>query len=145
MTLTSVSDLNKVALSLSCQDGCQFDFERRYYLAGPMSGYPEYNYPEFEAACKLLRRNKIEIKSPHEIVYPESRVLGDLPYSEYIDGGMKLLAQCNGLILLPGWAQSTGSMLELSEAATWGLPVYFLHIPRKFDVVLVCMNRKPPA
>lgn len=145
MTLTSVSDLTKVQLTLSCQDGWPFDFSRTYYLAGPMSGYPEYNYPEFEAACKLLRQNGVQVGSPHEIDYPESKVLGDLPYKEYIEGGMKLLAECNGMILLPGWSQSTGAMLELSEAATRGIPVYFLHVPRKFDVVLVCMNRRPPA
>lgn len=144
--MSNLSDIDRperVEISIVDNPDFRFNYNLEYYLAGPMSGYPQYNYGEFEAACRMLRANKITVHSPHEIVYPASKVLGDRPYQEYIDGGMKLLRRCSGIILLPGWPQSTGALLELSEATQMNFPVYFLHDPYEIynDVQLVSMNR----
>jgi len=44
-----------------------FDYQIWYYLAGPMSGLPEYNYPAFEKASIALEEQGIKVKSPHTI------------------------------------------------------------------------------
>ena len=141
--LAEIDNPEKVEISVVDHKDFRFNQDLDYYLAGPMSGYPQYNYGEFEAACRLLRANKITVHSPHEIVYPASRVLGDRPYQEYIDGGLNLLRRCNGIILLPGWPQSTGALMELAEATKANFPAYFLHDPYELynDVQLVSMNR----
>lgn len=136
-------------IGVHMDDSQQIDWNLTYYLAGPMSGYPRYNYDEFDLACKVLRRAQLNIRSPHEIEYPASQVLGDLPYQVYIDGGLALLDECEGIVLLPGWPQSTGARLELDRALARDLPVlYALPVDsykegRTFQ--LVSMNRRPTA
>lgn len=45
----------------------EFDYELTYYLAGPMTGLPEYNYPAFGAAVKTLSEEGILVLSPHHV------------------------------------------------------------------------------
>jgi nucleoside 2-deoxyribosyltransferase len=127
----------------------KFDRDRTFYLAGPMSGYPEYNFDEFERWAEILRRGGLKIASPHEIDHgetPETR--GSLPYQNYIDAGMKLLESCGGIILIAGWPQSSGACAELSRAIDRGMPSYYAceynEQPNNITL-LISMNRRPPA
>lgn len=43
------------------------------YVAGPMSGIPQYNFPLFEAAATALREDGWVIVSPHECDSEETR------------------------------------------------------------------------
>lgn len=94
-----------------------------YYLSGPMSGIPEYNFPAFTKACADLRAKGLTILSPHE--KPGE---GDphKPYEQYLREDIELLAKCQALILLPGWPRSTGARMELEIALSLKLPIYFL-------------------
>ena len=40
---------------------------KRVYVAGPMRGYVDYNYPAFDSACEVLREAGYDVVSPHEI------------------------------------------------------------------------------
>lgn len=99
---------------------------KTYYLAGPMSGIDEYNFPAFERACELLRDGRgLRIRSPHEIDYgttPETR--GSLPDSVYLRGGLRLLMECDGIIMLPYWENSNGAQLEYRVARALDMPVF---------------------
>lgn len=107
-----------------------------YYLAGPMTGLPEYNYPAFTAACEYLRKWwKLEILSPHEVPWPEGCLsvddaqnkMGIEPLWEYMMGATReLLERASGVILLPGWYTSRGALAELSIVREAQLPTYFL-------------------
>lgn len=127
----------------------RFDFGLTYYLAGPMSGYPEYNFPTFVWFAEALRMSGIKIAAPHEIDHgetPETR--GSLSYRTYMDAGLAMLETCQGIILLPGWPQSSGACAELSRSIDFGMPVYFAHHPEEWyqsNIQLVCMNRRPPS
>ena len=92
-------------------------------MAGPMSGYPEHNFPAFEDACASLRK-KMYILSPHEVEHgerPEDR--GKLSYEEYLREDFKLLTECQGIILLPGWTKSKGAMAEFHYAVAAGMEI----------------------
>jgi hypothetical protein len=127
----------------------RFNRDLTFYLAGPMSGYPGYNFDEFDRWAEILRRGGLKIASPHEIDHgetPETR--GSLPYQTYIDAGMKLLESCGGIILIAGWPQSSGACAELSRAIDLGMPSYFAceyHEHPDNITLLVSMNRRPPA
>lgn len=89
----------------------------KYYLAGPMTGLPEYNFPMFEKVAEYLRNGGLEIVSPHEIDHGETlETRGRGLYATYIRAGLKLLLDCDGIIMLPGWKDSGGARLELYVA-----------------------------
>lgn len=54
-------------MNIILKPGHEFDYGLWYYLAGPMTGLPEYNYPAFEKAVSALEEAGIPVKSPHTI------------------------------------------------------------------------------
>lgn len=105
----------------------------KMYLAGPMSGIPEYNFPKFDKAIDQLVDVKLEVVSPHSIDHgetPENR--GKLPYETYIRAGLKLLLECDGIIMMDGWELSKGCMTELYVASACGMRIYFYNVDRDY-------------
>lgn len=99
----------------------------KYYLAGPMSGLPECNFPAFERAARELRLWGFEIASPHDIDHGETpETQGQLSYSIYMKAGIKLLMECDGIIMIDGWTHSRGAMAEFNIAVACGMePMYY--------------------
>lgn len=94
----------------------------KWYVAGPMSGILEHNYPAFIHACHVLRSRGLIVFSPHE-TFPNPS--GAIPWQECLRHDVKTLAQCDGIILLPGWSSSRGARLELHLATQLSMPVAF--------------------
>lgn len=90
------------------------------YIAGPMSGLPEFNYPAFALAASLWRANGYEVLNPAE------NFMGDTSreYREYIRADLDMLLKADAIALLPGWQQSRGARYELHTAQLLNLPVY---------------------
>lgn len=103
-----------------------FDFGRTYYIAGPMSGYPEFNYPAFGNAKAELEAEAIKVVSPHTIPWPDQPIEGEELWQVMMREALQLLLGCNGMILLKGWAGSKGALLEHQIAASLKMPLYFL-------------------
>lgn len=98
----------------------------KYYLAGRMTGLPDFNYPEFERVAKELRNRGLEIVSPHELHVGESKATRGLqPYQQYLVAGIVALTRCDAIILMEGWAQSTGARKELDVALTLNLKIFY--------------------
>ena len=94
------------------------------YLAGPMSGIPEHNYPAFRAAAKALRDKGYRILSPHEET-PCPDHDHPMPYAYYIRRDLlALLTRCDSIALLPGWENSSGAQLEYAVAEKCGYLMY---------------------
>lgn len=97
----------------------------RYYLGGPMTGLPDFNFPYFEYVANLLREMGYEIASAHEVVHPEPPgTRGTLPHGQYVRGDLKVLLDCDAVIFLPGWEGSKGCGIELKVARALDMPVY---------------------
>ena len=90
----------------------------RIYLSGPMTGLPELNFPAFNAAARLLRREGFEVVNPAEI-NPDAA----LDWHSCMRADIKALCDCDLLALLPGWEASSGAHLELHVAHRLGLHV----------------------
>lgn len=90
------------------------------YLAGPMTGLPEFNYPAFAEAAARMRENGWTVLSPHE------NFNGDKTkeYREYIRADLAMLMQSTAIALLPGWEKSRGARFELHVAQMMGCSVY---------------------
>lgn len=97
----------------------------RFYLAGPMSGYPQFNFPAFIAAAADLRGRGYDIVSPAELDAEDgvdkqamSSADGDaskltMTWGDLLARDVKIVSdQVQGVIFLPGWEKSRGARLE---------------------------------
>ncbi len=97
----------------------------KLYVAGPMNGYEDFNHPLFNRVEQLLLEAGWAIINPASF---EPEVDQALPrpvrLSIFLREDIELLATCDGIVLLPGWADSTGSNCELFVAQMLGLTSY---------------------
>ncbi|WP_063042293.1 MULTISPECIES: DUF4406 domain-containing protein [Nocardia] len=92
----------------------------KVYLAGPMSGYPEWNFPAFHAAAAELRDLGLNVVNPAELDDP-GHVPGSEDWSWYLRRDLKKLLDCDSIVLLPGWDESRGAKLEYRVAYELGM------------------------
>lgn len=92
---------------------------RMLYVAGPMTGYPECNYPAFMDASWKLRDAGFRVWNPAD------RVDGHIArhYVDLLRDDLKGLLECDGLAVLPGWEFSTGASNEVRVAGVLRMPV----------------------
>ncbi len=109
----------------------------KYYIAGPMSGKPQFNYPAFDAAAEKLRDAGIEVVSPAEMDSKEVRAIAmaskhgnlsefnsDSTWGDFLCRDVKIVAdEVDGVVVLPGWLNSRGARLEAFIALTVQKPV----------------------
>ena len=88
------------------------------YIAGPMTGLPEYNRPAFFDADGRLRDAGYLTLNParHE---PDD----DLDWTDYVRAGLSDVLRVDGIAVLPGWECSRGARLEVDVAHALRLPV----------------------
>lgn len=92
----------------------------KIYLAGPMSGIPQSNFPLFDTVAAVLRGRGWDVISPAELDDPDVRakVLVDKStgktWGEFLARDVKLIADegVEGIIFLPEWYTSRGARLE---------------------------------
>lgn len=108
-----------------------------FYLAGPMTGYPQFNYPAFDAAAADLRDQGYKIVSPAELDDPDTRKWAESSpdgvhrdvvdnggeaygkeYGSFLGRDVQIVADqnCVGVICLDGWEKSRGAQLETHVA-----------------------------
>lgn len=87
---------------------------KRIYIAGPMSGQPDFNYPAFHAAAAKLRALGFEVENPAE--NPEQP-----SWEHYMRLGVRQLASCDAVALLPGWERSRGASEEARISRVLGI------------------------
>ncbi len=115
-----------------------------FYLAGPMSGYPQFNIPLFDRVSRILRLGNPAwaIISPAELdsdavrtaalaskdgILIDNKIAGET-WGDILARDVRIVAnECDGIIFLPGWVKSRGARLE----ATVGL------LQRNFQFMLV--------
>jgi hypothetical protein len=101
--------------------------DKPYYLGGPMTGRPQFNFPAFDAAAADLREQGYKIVSPAELDADETREAAlasadgspgegssnGETWGDFLARDVKLIAdKCGGMIVLPEWNQSKGARLE---------------------------------
>ena len=88
----------------------------KIYIAGPMSGLPEWNYPAFHAADVKLSA------MGHETLNPANNPAEDC-WEGYMRAAIKQVILAEGIAYLPGSGASRGARLELHIAGELGLDV----------------------
>lgn len=99
----------------------------KVYLAGPMSGYEEYNFPAFKLATDTLRDDGHEVVSPAELDgEPVPGIVpGDKQWADLLARDVQVVASpdIEAVVVLPGWEDSQGAALEVHVARSLGKPI----------------------
>lgn len=90
----------------------------RVYIAGPMTGLPDYNYPAFNQMAVALRAVGHEVLNPAENPVPPCGT-----WQGYMRMALAQLVQCQCVALLPGWTESRGALLERKLAQILAMDV----------------------
>lgn len=115
----------------------------KLYLAGPMRGYAEFNFPAFHAAAAKLRAAGHEVFSPaekdierHGTDISKGNVNGDEAVAAKTHGFnlrealhddlVYICLHADGIAMLPGWEASKGANAEKATAEALGLTVVLL-------------------
>lgn len=93
------------------------------YLAGPMSGYKDFNFPAFHAAADEWRQAGWDVLNPAETFGGDT----SRTYADYMREDLALLLKADAIAFLPGWRQSKGAMFEHGVAMMLGLEMYDAH------------------
>lgn len=83
----------------------------RIYVAGPMTGYPDMNFPAFNKAASLLQSFGFQIFNP-----ADQGIIDGWAREDYLKYDLPYLFQCDGVATLPGWQESWGACLEVYNA-----------------------------
>lgn len=86
------------------------------YIAGPMTGLPDFNFPAFHEAAARLRARGDTVLNPAENPDPPCK-----SWVGYMRMAIAQLVQCDAVFLLPGWRDSRGARLEVEIARQLGL------------------------
>lgn len=110
------------------------DPKEYWYIAGPMSNYPQFNIPMFAAVAWYLRQQGEHVISPpemddeiiqHACLESVHGRLDDLPAGSWGNCLARDVAyvadpRCIGIVLLPGWEYSGGARVEVMTALARG-------------------------
>lgn len=115
----------------------------KIYVAGPMRGIPEFNFPAFHAATSRLRAEGHTVFSPAErdilvtgVDISKGNATGNNALAEQLHGfnlreALKddlefICLHADAVALLPGWENSKGANAERATALALGLEVFHL-------------------
>ena len=100
---------------------------RLIYLAGPITGVANDNREEFERASKLLRNLGNAVLNPHELC---EEILKEGNPEEVWMHCLKIclreMRKCDMVVMLSGFKNSTGSMVEFTCALMQGMDVVMM-------------------
>ena len=112
----------------------------RCYIAGPMRGIPQYNYPAFMAAASVLKHLGHEVFNPADMDSIDEEDWESIPVEKHetvsnaalarrfarrdLSAILSLRAEDGDfLCVLPGWEKSTGAQAEVKVAKWIYLPI----------------------
>ena len=99
----------------------------RIYIAGPMRGYPNFNYPKFNDYAESHRADldgvhHVEIGAGYGT--PEQINADPALLAEVMAAEIHALETCDAIYLLDGWHKSEGALKELATAISYRLKIY---------------------
>jgi len=97
------------------------------YIAGPMTGLPEYNRPAFNAAAAQIREMWRCTELPTIVINPTRNYGGDqtLTHVQYMRYSIHQLLIVDAVYMLNNWQFSEGACCEHTIAKSLGLDIYY--------------------
>lgn len=92
------------------------------YIAGPMTGMPEFNFPAFDAAAAEWRKAGWNVVNPAEL--DRDLDCSDWTHEEFMARDIPYVILAHAVALLPGWQDSKGAVFEHYTARYYGKRLY---------------------
>jgi len=92
----------------------------RVYVAGPMTGIVDFNFPAFNQAAEMLRSKGYIVENP-----ADHGLVEGAEWADYLAYDLTRIGLCGSIYLLPGWEQSKGAQLEVMIAQRLGMGVIY--------------------
>lgn len=104
---------------------------RTVYLAGPMTGLPEYNFPAFDHAAEILAEQGYTVFNPAQMdrdvgFDPSSAQVSSAFLRDALRRDLAAICDADAIAMLPGWEKSGGARIEWLLAAHLGLEIIYL-------------------
>jgi hypothetical protein len=111
---------------------------KRVFIAGPMRGYPDFNFPAFKNAREALRERGIDVFCPAERDEAngydftgtngtdEELQAAGFNMDQALADGVHQVLNSDCVVVLPGWQRSAGARTEMAVALKYGKTVYTL-------------------
>lgn len=119
---------------------------KKFYVAGPMRGYPLFNFPKFDEVCKRIRDAGHVAIGPQELdrlcgidehTLTDNDITDKMIRSFFHRDLTIILTDADAIAMIDGWEKSSGALAELALARTLRLPVYDEYLnPIKVDIQL---------
>lgn len=90
------------------------------YISGPMTGYPNYNYPAFFDAEERLRDSGFDVVNPAR--HEDADLPEDPQWPDFMRVAMRALSRVDMVAVLPRADASRGANCEVAWALDLGLP-----------------------
>jgi hypothetical protein len=105
--------------------------KKSIYIAGPMTGLPEFNYPAFFMAEHILARDWL-VNNPARMDGIDTTGMKGL-HSEVPEFCLKqamkrnchAICESDAIYMLKGWEKSRGAMVEIQLAIYLGLEIHY--------------------
>ena len=103
--------------------------KNRVYIAGPMRGYKDYNFPAFYKAEEALYHMGAEPINPARLdensgFDPTKDKVTRKMKEQFIRRDVEAVMACDSLVALKGWRKSQGATVEVQLAQWRGIPCY---------------------
>ena len=97
------------------------------YIAGPMQGVRNFNYPHFDEVASALRLGGWRVENPVEIgnrFGTAKQIAADRDLlAKVIEAELDAVSKCDAIYLLKGWHNSPGAKAELAVAIKNGAQI----------------------
>lgn len=88
----------------------------KVYIAGPMTGLPQFNRPAFHQAA-------LNLSFEHHVPLNPAILPDGLTEADYMAVGITMLQRADAIFLLTGWQFSAGARAEHALALKLGLEI----------------------
>jgi len=118
------------------------------YIAGPMRGYEDYNYPAFDDRANMLEGAGWNIVNPAALDRDQGKPMSDplsfSPDTNYEDHEFMRMAlkrdmvaicdECTAIYMMRDWEKSRGAKAEWHLAKAMGLDIFYeVPLPQHFE------------